>query len=711
MSARLHPAAVQQSQRVAGTTVSTSRVVMLVVLASLLCLVGLSLYLQRSGGVAPYPTSTAAIVGSHPTIHSTTALDATEIQSPNAEPTQIGSPISSSSAPIVSIAGPETACPSIDGHKAIPASIQGLADWGNRLAPPVCGEEKAESGWCGLEGRLLARPLPPATPNPTCDYEPIRQGNFTKVDDFTLWIDRFPSAQSPAFWNVEVTEAERERYWKHVPHAFDPLCHICRGDLAHPTLYSMRRWWKLASWVTGRIGEKNSDRKTSSATVLGMNADRLIGTAFSMNWNEPEGGDGSNTIESIPLDKVAKVLFCQPTDSSVEANVKIVTTNDVVHTLTFILPKEGLNCFWRSLQRLLPQLAKLAFVGCTADADGKTDPMPPTARFPYLPCYVFRLTEKMRICEKNHNYDRYKNHWPMKCEGHRLASSKCLPEAVQKAAGGQSDRSDQLQAPKVAVSLSGFLRTFEHARSALFERIVKPHNAEVFAATWNVVGRAKKFQPITKKDTLPLPKMHALVEGLIDQANKSSQRIEILPYHHYLKFHNVLQQNGFPHAGLYFTLSRSLKLVQESGIRFDIVIRTRFDVYPSVPLVFSPLPPSPTAPNEGGKQRSYVLDVGSSCKMQGAWWPQRTVLEPGKVLKHMADTRFKLFTWQVCDWIEIGHYDTMMKVANIFDWIVENNVFSGAQFVEHAFHIDQGIPYQPLQLYLKIMRARKKLFG
>jgi hypothetical protein len=97
--------------------------------------------------------------------------------------------------------------------------------------------------------------------------------------------------------------------------------------------------------------------------------------------------------------------------------------------------------------------------------------------------------------------------------------------------------------------------------------------------------------------------------------------------------------------------------------------------------------------------------------MQGLSWPQTAVVEPGKLLRHYADSRFKLFAWQACDWIDVGPVDAMRVLAGLAQWVDTHYVFSVAQFVEHAYLVDRGVAYQPLQLYINIRRAKGKDVG
>ena len=107
----------------------------------------------------------------------------------------------------------------------------------------------------------------------------------------------------------------------------------------------------------------------------------------------------------------------------------------------------------------------------------------------------------------------------------------------------------------------------------------------------------------------------------------------------------------------------------------------------------------------------YVLNMGASCKLDEVWWPQYATFEDNKILKSYQDTRFKLYGWQVCDWIEIGTTPTILKLEGIYDYAVDNYIFAVAQWLDHAFYIHNKIAYQVVNPFLKIMRHGSAFFG
>jgi hypothetical protein len=435
-------------------------------------------------------------------------------------------------------------------------------------------------------------------------------------------------------------------------------------------------------------------------TALAFHGGEIAGHFLKMD-RAPEG---ANT--KILLADVVNMSFCFKGDDSFVALYLKQDTMVVVHYLQFLLPVPGLRCFWRSIQLLLPHLASRAYMW----NDGKCKVPTGTAQhdvvslwamslddvMPYTPCHAFDFSEMALAVQRSGNFGRMMTFWPFKCHALRRVEKCGTAEIVNRRSIGVS------QNLSVAVALAGFLRSFGNARVAINENLVKPHGAVLFAATWNVVGRAKKSVAITPKMMISPHAMYRSVAGLMGISNNESfRRLEILDYKRLAKIQMVVKANGFQHPGLYYAQSRALQLVINSKVPFDVIVRTRFDIFPAVPLRFVRM----SGPDE------YALDLGSSCLMDDMWWPQWARFGDGKLLKHYADTRMKYFAWQVCDWIEIGTFRTVAATARLYDWVLENNVFSAAQFVEHAFYVDQNITYQPLQLYLKILRHKGSFFG
>ena len=179
---------------------------------------------------------------------------------------------------------------------------------------------------------------------------------------------------------------------------------------------------------------------------------------------------------------------------------------------------------------------------------------------------------------------------------------------------------------------------------------------------------------------------------------------------------STVQIAGFRHAGLYMLLAKSLQAMagqaEKTGTPYDVVIRGRFDLVPLVPIMIYPVWNTPDVArrenlnsdgnnnnnNENDQQQQqnqqvstltyntkvervpgWIIDTGSSCQMDGFWWPRTAVLREGVIISHTADTRYKLFSWQYCDWLHIGTFNTMKKMAGIYDWVLDNYVDSGAQ--------------------------------
>jgi hypothetical protein len=177
--------------------------------------------------------------------------------------------------------------------------------------------------------------------------------------------------------------------------------------------------------------------------------------------------------------------------------------------------------------------------------------------------------------------------------------------------------------------------------------------------------------------------------------------VDVWDFRRYAKLHAFVKKNGFHHVGMYHQMQESVALMLRSGRTYDVVIRTRWDLFIAAKFAFQRLPGDPAR---------YLVDLGSHCRMDGVWYPRTVVVEDGKTIRHIADTRFKLFGWQSCDWLDVGTFDTIAKFGALLDWIRNNNVYGGAQWVEHAFFVDQGIAVQPAHLYVCLHRHSSRFF-
>ena len=324
---------------------------------------------------------------------------------------------------------------------------------------------------------------------------------------------------------------------------------------------------------------------------------------------------------------------------------------------------------------------------------------------------------------------RYLNFWPTKCQqgfiGKGTADCPGMPpNAVASIA--QTEAPAKLGASggaggsgiRVAVGVSGFLRTFAVARQLIFAHLVHPHDADFYGLTWNVLGRVKKGVPIPPKQIIGVAKMKTLIMGLLQQSAPKhftskdlGERyvVEVWEHKKMQRYHAFVKKQGYHHVGMYHQLAESVAMMLRSGKTYDIALRTRWDIFVATPYTFRRLVPFKGAASSSEGDR-FVLDLGVHCQMDGIWYPRALIVEPGKVIRHTADTRYKLFSWQACDYMDVGPWDTVKKIGGLFDWIRRFNVNSGAQWVEHAFFIDQDIAYRPAHLFLCFYRHASKFF-
>lgn len=602
---------------------------------------------------------------------------------------------------------------------------------------------------------------------------PVRIGNFSTPVDLLLH-QRFPVVDVRRDLDA-VTAADLGRYWADYPHGHTPRCYPCKGTLLHNALYTLRRWFKFERWLVG------SD--PSRGNIFTVDAKFIVVYGQSANFEPAEG------ISDVQLstDTITGLNAVQQQGRRRREGtwyLLITTSAGPQHTVE--LRDAALRSFLRSITYLHPKLAKLVRVydptgavearskqlladeevvvrsqGMVVGANNKA-PVPdavvgpsslsqalklklpssdggvwkrgvlegvllpsPGEPWPYQPCSSFDVVKLVKEADRLGNMGYRREFWPYKCDA--IRESKC----------GQEDevarRRKGLEGVplRVAVALAGFIRSFPKARAVIYDNLVKTTNATVFVATWNVVGRVKKTDPVTKKNLLRMDQIEQNVAQWmhLDARSNRSDFIKILNYKQHLGMTNDHMKHGFPHGGLYFCQSQVLRLVrsyqEKKGGAFDVLIRTRMDIYPVAPLYITriwkhgaggeadvgKLVVGGTLPADLKSKVEYVLDMGASCKLDEVWWPQYAVFEEGKLLKSYQDTRFKFFGWQVCDWIEIGTVDTALRLEGIFDFMVDNYVFGIAQWLDHAFYVHNRIAYQVVNPFLKIMRHGASFFG
>lgn len=598
----------------------------------------------------------------------------------------------------------------------------------------------------------------------TCMTEPVRFGNFTTQADLAAF-DAFPTVPpTQRTWRA-VSAAQRAAYWRFNPNPFAPRCATCRGGLVHQSmLYSARRWWVAPQFATLRLEEgKVVRQRHRDASIVGLARDKLMGTRF--NPMQDDYAPAADAWVNVSLGDATKIVFCISTDNATQfaddAFVGIATggTAPSFHVMRTALPAAGARCFWRTLQLLFLSsdgvtgeattlqlgLQRVPVVRLMSRQCGTTEenaaaqqhlvgqtppvgtevPMKPDKRLPYLPCHQHYVGDLTRQATLNHMIDRrYLNFWANKCDRAYADRDGTCPGVTAPTVHGAPKPSGSANSSRirVAVCMSGFLRSFATSRNYIWRHVIEPHDADVFGVTWNVIGRSKKGAPIHPKRMIAVHKMHTMLMNLIrtlptgGRSHTDRYTVEVNDYKRMQRYHSLIKNNGFFHAGMYNQLQRSVELMLLSRREYDIVIRTRWDLFPAARFSFTPLQPHPEGAAAGvagvarADRRRFLLDMRVACSMDGVWYPQRLVVEEGKVIRHLADTRFKLFAWQSCDWLDVGLFETMKKFGRIFDWIRENNVFSGAQFVEHGWMIDQDIAYQPAQLYMCLHRHTTRFF-
>lgn len=622
----------------------------------------------------------------------------------------VGSSIDTNTSSVVSVASGSWVPPVLKYARQFKSGL-----FGSDIVAPIASKTDP---WCEVE--LLADSPTVYVDKPDCQIDIVRQGNFSTKESQLVFRD-FQLHNRTA--HLGITVDQRRAYWAKNPEALTTVCDLCAGSMQQQPVYRQRRWWAITSWTKVALDPSGGGKSAKTgSTFLLLNEDRIEGRYGFVAGHYASYNKKAPPIDSLLISDIRRIVFCNGEKDKTETHLRFETkAGDWLHYVRFVLPWDGsFRSFVRTVQILLPDKLPIVFHesgGCNVHTREKTDavvskrvavPVVAEAQMPYIPCHRFGIDEIMNAAVDNQIRTVTSDDasvrkklkgftmWPFKCTAFRDASACDQAAHVRKRSQGVR------QTIRVAVAISGFVRSFANARQSIERHMVQPHGATAFGVTWNVVGRTKKTAVVKKEQQVSVGRMYATISGFMGIGkNENITRLVVMPYFRVSKMLDAARLAGFQQPGLYYTVANVLKLVVDSKMHFDVVIRTRFDVFPAVPLRFVRM----AGPDE------YALDLGSQCLMDGMWWPQWAKFGEGKLLKHYADTRMKYFSWQVCDWIEIGTFRTVTATTGLYDWVQANNVFSAAQFVEHAFYVDQNITYQPLQLYLKIMRHRGHFFG
>jgi len=497
--------------------------------------------------------------------------------------------------------------------------------------------------------------------NDGCDRQLPYQGNYTTPMDIAQHVSvpllRWERAQPVMPAPTDILE----EYWRRegeertcspcVTRSPSEMTTVGSRPRYHGVLQTARRWWAPVRWE----GLKNS----SEELIL-----------------EKKGIRGSDRSVTFLFTDIASCVVT-------EFRMTLVVSRGGEVKVHFGL-KDLHRSFRYSVALLVPTFHELC---------KWPDPLPPPYR--YLPCITENEGPWMAKAKELNNVDTYGLRWNSVCSEKRPMSQDSCAQLRRKRLPIKDDA--QKSPPlHVAVALSGFVRTFQHTKTYLYSYVVKPNNATLFMAAWNVLGRMK--QGTNYGSALPKLSVGDMVKFLTEAMDPKLVNIggvRVLDYldqglHRWL--HDIFL-SGFRRPGNYILTSLVLQMIPPKA--FDVIIRTRFDMIPSVPLKVTRDPET-----SGG----YVLRLPYACKIDGHWWPQFGLFDSNKIIKHFADTRFRFFTWQTCDWIEVGGAQAMKTFGRIFNWSVENVVNAYSQNVDFAFLADQGLAWQPMHLHVRILR-------
>eukprot|EP00759_Apiculatamorpha_spiralis_P044155 PhF_6_TR41286/c0_g1_i2/m.62462 len=507
----------------------------------------------------------------------------------------------------------------------------------------------------------------------TCPRVPVHQGNYTSPDD-VLQLLRVPILQWPKNKTVQPLSTEEINwFWAHdgQEDVHNRTCMPCAGSRLHNVPQTARRWWAPIQW---------DDEPNHIMDTIVLTRSRLY-SSRNTELNKFYG-------KEIYLPDITKCVFTKK-------EVTIETKSSQIHVIRFLLPSIY-RSMWYTIRMLAPWLDSKCTFPSSED--------PPT--YAYLPCVSDEDLNYMRVAKEVGGLGTYGIRWKSKCDQKVVVNHESCPNVPRGLDGDPTTSATSepkpVKRPKVAVCLSGFFRTFRSTKISLWYYLIRPNNATLFMATWNVFGRVKVSKEADRALPVPPLEMEKVLRKEYSADLVEFGGVKVLDYtdmERQAHLHNLFRA-GFRRPGNYFLTSYVLGMVPKG--KYDIIVRTRFDMKLQEPmeLFFHPT-----------QQGQFVLRVVHSCLVDGHWWPQHALLDQNKVIKHFADTRFRLYTWQTCDWIEIGGAQAMQTYASIWNWSVNNLVHAYSQNVEYAFFAEHGIAWQPMHLHVRIARKNSPTKG
>lgn len=169
---------------------------------------------------------------------------------------------------------------------------------------------------------------------------------------------------------------------------------------------------------------------------------------------------------------------------------------------------------------------------------------------------------------------------------------------------------------KVALCLSGHLRTFRNTAKSLKDNIIDPLNCDVFIHTWDVLGSPTGKNPgdVNNQDTQIIdimPEIYDLLNPTLISIERQKDKLEELKF----KTRDIIipideKQFIMQHIGLHISMFYSLYMSnnirkeyeEENQIKYDMIIRCRPDIFLKTKLNLSMFP---------DKNKIYVPEIAT----------------------------------------------------------------------------------------------------
>eukprot|EP00759_Apiculatamorpha_spiralis_P021935 PhF_6_TR26380/c1_g1_i1/m.38053 len=258
---------------------------------------------------------------------------------------------------------------------------------------------------------------------------------------------------------------------------------------------------------------------------------------------------------------------------------------------------------------------------------------------------------------------------------------------------------------RIAICLYGYVRTMIHTNLSLYRNLILPNERmrstiDMYASTWDVLGRARKGVINPKHDKTNIPP-ETITQMFVDSygAHRVKRVHVMLQAGMQDTFEDLYWFQGMTSPGLQLQISQCAKLIADSQVKYDAVVITRPDVMLESKMVFT------------NKGPSVYLEKDNAGCVYGQ--PPRTYFNPEPLLPETIytdhyDAGFIFGQFSTGDRMFYGVPGAMLKLQDLWAYVVGKYVRGGGGVVNAAFMTHVGLWVRPQYLRLPIIGVNVK---